>query len=110
MVSMTYHGYLALQGRGVVTLPAELRRRLGLDAEGAQMEVTEREDGVIELRPTLPVPAEQAWFWSDRWQRREREVDAYVAAGALASYESTDDFLSALDSIADDRTTDSAAS
>jgi AbrB family looped-hinge helix DNA binding protein len=110
MVSMTYHGYLALQGRGVVTLPAELRRRLGLDAEGAQMEVTEREDGVIELRPTLPVPAEQAWFWSDRWQRREREVDAYVAAGAVTSYESTDDFLSALDSLADDRTTGSAAS
>jgi AbrB family looped-hinge helix DNA binding protein len=107
---MTYHGYLALQGRGVVTLPAELRRRLGLDAEGAQMEVTEREDGVIELRPTVPVPAEQAWFWTERWQRRERDVDAYVLAGAVATHESTDDFLSALDALADDSATGSVAS
>lgn len=107
--SMTYHGYVAMQGRGVVSLPAELRRRLGLDAEGAQMEVTEREDGVIELRPTIPVPAEQAWFWADRWQQREREVDAYIAAGAVTSHESTDDFLSALDTLADSSTGQSAS-
>lgn len=94
---MGYHGYVAMQGRGVVSLPIELRRRLGLDAEGAQMEVTERDDGVIELRPTVPVPADQAWFWTDRWQRREREVDAHVEAGAVTSYESTDDFLASLD-------------
>lgn len=95
--AMGYHGYVAMQGRGVVSLPVELRRRLGLDADGAQMEVTERDDGVIELRPTVPVPAEQAWFWTDRWQRREREVDAFVEAGAVTSYESTDDFLASLD-------------
>jgi bifunctional DNA-binding transcriptional regulator/antitoxin component of YhaV-PrlF toxin-antitoxin module len=99
---MTYHGYVALQGRGVVALPAELRRRLGLDAVGAQMEVTEREDGVIELRPTVPVPADQAWFWSQRWQAREREVDAHVGAGDVVSYESTGDFLRALDALSAD--------
>ena len=101
---MAYHGYVALQGRGVVALPAELRRRLGLDAEGAQMEVTEREDGVIELRPTVPVPADQAWFWTERWQQREREVDQFVAAGMTTSHASTEDFLSALESASDERT------
>jgi hypothetical protein len=74
------------------------------------MEITEREDGVIELRPTVPVPAEQAWFWTDRWQRREREVDAYVAAGVVSSHESTDDFLSSLDALADDSTPGAATS
>jgi bifunctional DNA-binding transcriptional regulator/antitoxin component of YhaV-PrlF toxin-antitoxin module len=99
---MAYHGYVALQGRGVVSLPIELRRRLGLDAEGVQMEVTEREDGVIELRPAVPVPAGQAWFWTDRWQQREREVDAYISAGRVTSHPSTEDFLSALDTLADE--------
>lgn len=98
---MGYHGYVALQGRGVVALPAELRRRLGLDTEGAQMEVTEREDGVIELRPSIPVPADQAWFWTARWQEREREVDALAAGGKVATDESTDEFLAALDDLAE---------
>ena len=47
-----YHGYAAIQGRGTVALPAELRRKYRLDEPGAQLEVVERSDGVIELRPT----------------------------------------------------------
>src|SRR3954447_3857447 len=99
---MSYHGYVSLQGRGVVALPAELRRKLGLDSAGAQMEITEREDGVIELRPTIAVPADQAWFWSDRWQQREREVDSYVADDDVTTHASTDDFLASLDALADE--------
>ena len=49
---------------GVVALPAEVRRRLHLDEPGAQVEITERDDGVLELRPSLPVPADQRWFWT----------------------------------------------
>jgi len=41
----------------------------------------ERDDGRIELVPVVAVPADQAWFWTDRWQQMEREADADVAAG-----------------------------
>ena len=70
------------------------------------MEITEREDGVIELRPTIAVPADQAWFWTERWQQREREVDAHISAGDVTSHQSTDDFLSALDALADQASTE----
>src|ERR1700724_3687609 len=80
----TFHGYVTVQSRGVVALPAEVRRRLHLDEPGAQVEITERDDGVLELRPSLPIPADQRWFWTDRWQQREHEVDAHVAAGEVA--------------------------
>ncbi|GAA0433223.1 AbrB/MazE/SpoVT family DNA-binding domain-containing protein [Leifsonia naganoensis] len=103
---MSYHGFVAIQGRGVVALPAELRRRHGLDEAGVQMEITERDDGVIELRPTIPVPADQAWFWAERWQQREREVDAHIAAGDLSTDASTDDFLATLDALADEETSE----
>lgn len=98
---MSYHGFVQVQGRGVVALPAELRRRLHLDEAGAQLEITERTDGVLELRPTLAIPVDQAWFWTDKWQKREREVDAYIAAGDLITSESTDAFLADLDELAD---------
>jgi hypothetical protein len=75
-----------------------------LDEPGAQVEILERSDGVIELRAALPVPADQAWFWTEQWQQREREVDEHVARGEVAVQESTDDFLTHLDEL------DSAAS
>ncbi|HEY3717094.1 MAG TPA: AbrB/MazE/SpoVT family DNA-binding domain-containing protein [Jatrophihabitantaceae bacterium] len=94
-----YHGYVGVQSRGTVALPPELRRRLHLDQPGAQVEIVEREDGVLELRAALPVPADQAWFWTERWQQREHEVDAHVAAGEVAVHEDTEAFLDHLDEL-----------
>jgi len=94
-----FHGYVGLQSRGLIALPTELRRRMHLDEPGAQVEILERDDGVVELRAALPVPADQAWFWTERWQRREHEVDEHVAAGDVVTHESTEDFLSHLDDL-----------
>ncbi len=90
------HPFVTLQARGVLSLPADVRRRHGLDRPGAQVEVVEREDGIL-LRPHVPVPADQAWFWTDRWQRMEREADEDVKAGRVVTFESGDDFLGSLD-------------
>ena len=62
-----FHGFIPVQARGVFTLPAELRRRRRLDQPGVQLEITEREDGVLEVRPVIAVDATQAWFWSGEW-------------------------------------------
>jgi len=41
----------------------------------------------------MPVPADQRWFWNDRWQEREREVDAHVSAGDITVYADGDALL-----------------
>ena len=92
-----FHGYIAPQGRGILTLPAELRRRMHLDEPGAQVELTERADGVVELRGVLPVPADERWFWNERWQEGERAVDDHVATGRVTTHESDAEFLNSLD-------------
>ncbi|MEB3071639.1 AbrB/MazE/SpoVT family DNA-binding domain-containing protein [[Mycobacterium] vasticus] len=94
---MTFHGYVGVQTRGVLALPAEVRRRLHLDEPGAQVEITERDDGVLELRPSLPIAADQRWFWTQRWQEREREVDDHVTAGRVTVHEGGDALLGHLD-------------
>jgi hypothetical protein len=76
-----FHGLVAMQGRGVVALPIALRRRLHLEEKGAQVEVVERADGVIELRPYVAIPADEAWFWTPEWQAMEREADEDIRAG-----------------------------
>jgi len=72
---------LTVQSRGTVALPADLRRRLHLDELDAQVRLEEQDDGRIEMVPVVPVRADQAWFWTDRWQERERQADADIAAG-----------------------------
>jgi hypothetical protein len=43
------------------------------------------------------VDPDQAWFWTEEWQAKEREADAAIAAGEGTFFESADDFLAALD-------------
>ncbi len=94
--SMKTH-LLTVQARGTVALPADLRRRLHLDAGDAQIKLIERDDGRIELLPVVAIPAEQAWFWTDRWQAMEREADADVAAGRATVVEGADELIAHLD-------------
>jgi antitoxin MazE len=89
--------FVTVQSRGVVALPAELRRRHGLDRPGAQVEVIEREDGVIELRPHIAVPADQAWAWSPRWQERIRAGLDDLVAGRGERFDDGDELLTALE-------------
>jgi len=89
--------YVAVQSRGTIALPVDLRRRLHLDEPGAQLQLVEREDGTVELRPVLPVPADQRWFWTERWQAMEREADEEIAAGRLTVVDGPDALFEHLD-------------
>lgn len=89
--------------RGSITLPAEVRHRHRLDEPGAQVEIVERGDGVIELHPLLAHRADQAWFWTERWQTMEQEAEGDIAAGRIETFESTDEFVADLEHEADER-------
>jgi len=55
---------------------------------------------VIQAGPHLPIAADQTWYWRERWQAREREVDVHRDAGRLTTQESAEEFLRHLDDIA----------
>jgi hypothetical protein len=92
--------------RGSITLPADVRHRHHLDLPGAQVEVVERDDGVIELHPLLPHRADQGWFWTDRWQSMEREAEVDVANGRVEAFGSAAAFLADLEREAGERDLD----
>ena len=95
--------YVGVQSRGVFALPADLRKRHRLDQPGAQVRIVERDDGVIELHPQVAIPADQAWFWTKRWQAMEADADADVAAGRVTRHPSGDAFLEHLDGLRESR-------
>lgn len=89
--------FVTVQSRGLIAIPASIRSHLGLDQPGAQLEVIER-DGEIVLRPHVAVPADQAWFWTERWQEMEGEADGDIAGEHVATAEDVDELLADLDS------------
>jgi hypothetical protein len=91
------HEYISLQKSGVLRLPGNVREKLRLDEPGAQVEIEETEDGRFELRGVLPIPADQQWFWTERWQKMEQEADADVLMGRTLTTSSVAEFLDELD-------------
>lgn len=94
--SMKTH-LLTIQSRGTIALPVDLRRRLHLDRADAQIKLIERDDGRVELVPVVAVPADQAWFWTDRWQAMEHEADTDIAEGRVVVVEGVDGLIAHLD-------------
>lgn len=84
-----------VRARGTLTLPAEVRERLGL-REGDQVEFTVDDDQLI-VTPVRVVPRSQAWFWTPEWQAAEREADEDRAAGRVTRFSSDEDFLATFD-------------
>jgi bifunctional DNA-binding transcriptional regulator/antitoxin component of YhaV-PrlF toxin-antitoxin module len=89
--------FLTLQNRGLLALPPDVRRRHHLDQPGAQVELVERDDGVLEIRPYVPVPADQAWFWTESWQAGEREASEDLDQGRGRKFKDAESFLASLD-------------
>lgn len=87
---------VAIQRGGRLTVPADFRRRHHLDEPGAQVSLVETDDGRIELIPLVAIPANQQWFWTERWQKMERDVDEAVAAGEVEVFDDADSFLANL--------------
>jgi len=77
------HGQTVIKVKGgrTVSLPAWVTRRFGM-RNGGFVSVRETRNGVL-LKPATPANEAQAWFWTRRWQRMEREVDAEIRRGRL---------------------------
>ena len=63
---------LIVSGRGQVTLPAKLRKRLGIEPGGIL--IAEEKDGALVLRPAMVMPVE---IYSDEDIARWTEEDTF---------------------------------
>lgn len=80
---------------GQITLPASVRKRLGIE-EGDLVEI-EVEDERAVLMPKKLVDKNQAYFWTKRWQEGEREADEDIKEGRVKSFASVDELIKDLD-------------
>ncbi|MBU1670578.1 MAG: AbrB/MazE/SpoVT family DNA-binding domain-containing protein [Actinobacteria bacterium] len=81
-------GFAKVDSRGCITIPARIRKALGLGS-GEQVRIeADASTGTIIVHQQVSIDKEQAWFWTPDWQEGEREADSDIAAGRLTRMES----------------------
>ena len=80
---------------GQITLPASVRKQLGIE-EGDLVEIDVEDEKAV-LIPKKLVDKSQAYFWTRRWQEGEREADADIKAGRVKTFDSVDELIKDLE-------------
>lgn len=88
---------ITLRKRGQITIPKEIIDELELK-EGEMLEIRV-EDGRMVIVPTIAVAKDQAWFWTDEWQREEREVEKQIQESRISKPMGADEAMKFLDQL-----------
>ncbi len=87
--------YSKVTRHGQITLPASVRKQLGVE-EGDIIEIE-----VVNERATLVpkklVDKSQAYFWTKEWQEGERESEIDIKSGHVRVYDSVKDLIKELE-------------
>ena len=87
---------LVVRKNGQITIPASIRKKARLE-EGDILEAEFRDDEII-LRPQKLIDAGQAWFWTEEWQKGEREADEDIKAGRVKEFATVEEAIEFLHS------------
>ena len=87
-----------LTSSGQVTIPKTIRQKLNAqpgDLLGIQVDG----DGRIILTPIKLIDASQAYYWTEEWQKGERQADADIKAGRVKRFDSAVEAVKYLESL-----------
>jgi AbrB family looped-hinge helix DNA binding protein len=86
---------VSVMEKGLVTLPKKIRDELHI-APGDAVDVEVR-DGEVVLRPVKVIPKSQAYFWTEKVQKRIRQSEKDLEAGRYKEFEDVDELIRELD-------------
>lgn len=85
---------VSLRTNGQVTIPAEIRAQA--HARPGDLFVAEVTDDAIVLRRKQLIDADQAYFWTEEWQRGEREATEDIRKGRYKTFRSMEALIADL--------------
>jgi AbrB family looped-hinge helix DNA binding protein len=83
--------YSKLTRHGQITIPASVRKELGVE-EGDLVEIEVVDEKAV-LIPKRLVDKNQAYFWTKKWQDAEKEADEDVRAGRVQGFDSVEELI-----------------
>jgi AbrB family looped-hinge helix DNA binding protein len=87
--------YSKLTRNGQITIPASVRRELGVE-EGDLVEIEVVDEKAV-LIPKRLVDKNQAYFWTEKWQDAEKEADEDIRVGRVKVFDSVEKLIKDLE-------------
>jgi AbrB family looped-hinge helix DNA binding protein len=87
--------YSKLTRHGQITIPASVRKELGVE-EGDLVEIEVVNEKAV-LIPKRLVDKNQAYFWTKKWQDVEKESDEDIRAGRVKAFDSVEELIKDLE-------------
>ena len=86
--------YSKITRNGQITLPANIRKKLGLE-EGDLIEIEIIQDKAV-LVPKKLIDKDQAYFWTKEWQKAEIEASEDIKAGRTRVFDTAEELFEEL--------------
>jgi len=83
--------YSKVTRHGQITLPAEIRKKLGIE-EGDLIEIEVKNEQAV-LIPKKLVDKNQSYFWTKEWQEAEKEAEKDIKEGRVDVFQSVDELI-----------------
>ena len=87
--------YSKVTRHGQITLPAPVRKSLGIE-EGDLVEIEVIDEKAV-LVPKRLIDKNQAYFWTKKWQEGEKEADEDIKAGRVKVFDSAEELVKDLE-------------
>jgi len=87
--------YSKVTRHGQITLPAPVRKSLGIE-EGDLVEIEVIDEKAV-LVPKRVVDKSQAYFWTKKWQEGEKEANEDIKAGRVKVFNSAEELIKDLE-------------
>ena len=87
--------YSKVTRHGQITLPAPVRKSLGIE-EGDLVEIEVIDEKAVPV-PKRVVDKSQAYFWTKKWQEGEKEADEDIKAGRVKVFDSIEELVKELE-------------
>jgi AbrB family looped-hinge helix DNA binding protein len=81
---------------GQITIPASIREELDIEV-GDYIEIEVVDDHLM-LSPKHLIDKSQAYFWTESWQKGEREAENDIRSGRVKQFDSVEALFDDLDS------------
>ena len=79
-----------------ISIPKKIMDFLGIHpGDEVEFHIEENSVRLIPIK-TIKIPRDQAWFWTDEWQVKEREAEEDLSANRYRDFETLEDLLNEL--------------
>jgi len=87
-------GKIEVRKKNQVTIPKAIIDSLDIQ-EGDVLDCVVQ-DGKIIITPKILIPKDQAWFWSSKWQAKEKEVQKEIEEKGIGRAYTADELMKEL--------------